>query len=324
MVTRLEIELRPDLKDPRGEEVAHKVRTYLGLSTGEVRTRDVYRIDARLCDDEPQRILHELVDPTLQRGAIGRLAGDDFDVAVHVGYKPGVTDPVAKSARIAIEDTLGRTLGADAAVFTSRLFLFRGDIRQEMNHYHQRGELIITSYVRGVNAYIEETERNPELLPLEFRLLGIRPGKWTPETVISRHQGLLGNIGTELSIARAVAAVGAEEVNDLLSFSPANPNLEIDSAIDRELLFDDILGTYNAFRRPVRFRPEDLAEEYREDGDKLELLDAATAEYNELQSFGQEEIGSNNWVVSGDRTQNRFPIMANDPHRAHSAPSLRY
>jgi len=131
MVTRLEIELRPDLKDPRGEEVAHKVRTYLGLSAGEVRTREVYRIDAPLCDDEPQRILHELVDPTLQRGAIGRLAGEDFDVAVHVGYKPGVTDPVAKSARIAIEDTLGRTLGPDAAVFTSRLFLFRGiDVAQ--------------------------------------------------------------------------------------------------------------------------------------------------------------------------------------------------
>ena len=115
--------------------------------------------------------------------------------------------------------------------------MFRGDIQQEMNHYHRRGELIITSYVRGVNAYVEETERNPGLLPLEFELLGIRPGKWTPETVISRHQGLLGNIGTELGIARAVAIVGADKVNDILSFSPPNPDLEMDPAIDRELLF---------------------------------------------------------------------------------------
>ncbi len=61
----------------------------------------------------------------------------------------------------------------------TRLFMFRGDIRQEMNHYHPRGESIITSFVRGVNAYIEETERNPDLLPLEFELLGIRPGRWT-------------------------------------------------------------------------------------------------------------------------------------------------
>ncbi|MFC1640354.1 penicillin acylase family protein, partial [Gemmatimonadota bacterium] len=206
----------------------------------------------------------------------------------------------------------------------TRLFLFRGDMRQEMNHYHPRGESIITSYVRGVNAYIAETERDPELLPLEFELLGIRPGRWTPETVISRHQGLLGNIGTELDIARAVATLGADKVKKLRSFSPADPNLEMDPVIDRELLFDDILGVYNAFRRPVLFMPEDLAEEYRADSDQPQLLDAPTEPFNELQAFGPEDIGSNNWVVSGDLTQNGFPFMANDPHRAQSAPSLRY
>jgi penicillin amidase len=61
----------------------------------------------------------------------------------------------------------------------TRLFRFRGDLEQELNHYHPRGEEIINAYVRGVNAYIEETERNPDLLPLEFELLGLRPGKWT-------------------------------------------------------------------------------------------------------------------------------------------------
>src|SRR6202000_2452562 len=34
--------------------------------------------------------------------------------------------------------------------------------------------------------------------------------------------------------------------------------------------------------------------------------------------------GSNNWVVSGDHTQSRSAIMANDPHRAIQLPSLRY
>jgi len=37
-----------------------------------------------------------------------------------------------------------------------------------------------------------------------------------------------------------------------------------------------------------------------------------------------EDIGSNNWVVSGRLTESGFPLMANDPHRAQSAPSLRY
>jgi penicillin amidase len=33
--------------------------------------------------------------------------------------------------------------------------------------------------------------------------------------------------------------------------------------------------------------------------------------------------GSNNWVVHGSRTDTGRPILANDPHRAHAAPSLR-
>lgn len=205
----------------------------------------------------------------------------------------------------------------------TRLFEFRGDIVQEMNHYHPRGESIITSFVRGVNAYIEETERNPDLLPLEFELLGIRPGRWTPETVISRHQGLLGNIGTELEIGRAVALAGAERVKELMWFSPPDPDLEMDPAIDSELLFEDILGLYNAFRRPVQFRSEDLVERYRDD-DNLQILEETAGSFNEFQPTGMEDIGSNNWVVSGDLTQNGYTVMANDPHRRQSAPSLRY
>lgn len=65
----------------------------------------------------------------------------------------------------------------------TRLFQFRGDIKAEMNHYHNHVELIITSYVAGVNKYIELTQKNPKLLPLEFGLLGIKPQKWTPEVV---------------------------------------------------------------------------------------------------------------------------------------------
>ena len=47
-------------------------------------------------------------------------------MAVTVAYKPGVTDPVGKSARVAVEDTLGRPLGDDAAVYTSTLYLLDG------------------------------------------------------------------------------------------------------------------------------------------------------------------------------------------------------
>ena len=207
----------------------------------------------------------------------------------------------------------------------TRLFQFRGDIRAEMNHYHDRGELIITAYVEGVNQYIELTRKNPDLLPIEFRLLGIKPHKWTPEVVISRHQGLLGNINEELRIGRQVVLMGAEKTKTLNWFHPNDPLLALDSKIDGQLLMDDILEVYNAYRRPVRFQPGDLVADARNDWKSYRNL--AMIEEQEWQWIEREEKsfwGSNNWVVSGDHTQSGYPMMANDPHRTQSTPSLRY
>ncbi|HUG40217.1 MAG TPA: penicillin acylase family protein, partial [Longimicrobiales bacterium] len=205
----------------------------------------------------------------------------------------------------------------------TRLFRFRGDLTEELNHYHPRGEEIITSFVRGVNAYIVETERDPSLLTPEFGLLGITPGRWTPDVVISRHQGLLGNIGAELANGRAVAKLGPERVLALSNFGPGTPDLALDAAIDGELLFADILGRYNAFRRGIRFRPEDVVAAWP--GEPAAALARANAEAEELAAWRERrDIGSNNWVVSGRLTESGHPIMANDPHRALAAPSLRY
>ena len=219
-----------------------------------------------------------------------------------------------------------------------RLFRFRGDMTQEMNHYHDRGSVIIPAYVDGVNAYIAETEADPSLLPVEFELLGIRPKRWTPEVVISRHQGLLGNIGAELNYGRSVAAVGAEAVKRIANFHPGDPDIALDPAIDGALLSQDILELYNVFRGPVRFRPEHLVAEHRADAEAFLRLEAAMAEsrgaapgWQDAPSWQDplswpdyESLGSNNWVVSGRLSESGFPLMANDPHRAQSAPSLRY
>jgi penicillin amidase len=204
----------------------------------------------------------------------------------------------------------------------TRLFMFRGDLTDELNHYHPRGASIIRAFVDGVNAYIERTAQDPELLPMEFEILGITPQKWTPEVVISRHQGLLGNITQELTFGRAVALIGPEQVKRLEYFHPGEPDIALDEAVDGDLLFQDILGVYNAFRRSIRFAPEDVAHAFRGDSAAYARLAAATQHQRPL--LGGEDIGSNNWVVSGRLTQTGNTIMANDPHRTQSAPSLRY
>lgn len=123
---RIEIGLASGMRDPRGEHVARQVREFLHLPVARVRTRDVYHVAADLTPAEIERVAAELADPVRQRAALGRLDDGPFGVAVRVAYKPGVADPVGRSARVAIEDTLGRSLADDAAVYTSTLYLFDG------------------------------------------------------------------------------------------------------------------------------------------------------------------------------------------------------
>ncbi|MBT3529569.1 MAG: penicillin acylase family protein [Gammaproteobacteria bacterium] len=209
----------------------------------------------------------------------------------------------------------------------TRLFKFRGDMTEEMNHYHPRGAEIITAFVDGVNAYIDVALQDPDSLSLPFKLMGIQPKHWTPEVVISRHQGLLGNIGAELNTGRAVCAIGEDKVRELQYYHPHDPILELDPMIDCEsLIQNDILGLYNAYRRGIRFQPSDLAvADNRNTEESFQSLAATLVEEDrELQKRSIEDIGSNNWVVSGDLTQNGWPMMINDPHRAQAVPSLRY
>ena len=205
----------------------------------------------------------------------------------------------------------------------ARLFRFRGDLTTEMRHYHERGDTIIPAFVDGVNAYIDRTARDPDLLPLEFELLGITPGRWTPEVVVSRHQGLVSNVTQELDNALAVAALGADAVKEL-NYYIGDPDLTIDPAIDASRLHGGILDLYRAHRRALAFEPDDVTVAFRGDRETFERLAAAMPSEIDLERNDYDAIGSNNWVVHGTRTLSGYPIMANDPHRAQSAPSLRY
>ena len=129
-VTRIEVGTRPGFSDSRGVSVARRIREYLGLEVAAVRTRDVYLVEPGLSRAEAERVAREFAGPVVRQGAVGRIEDGPFDVAVGVGYKPGVTDPVGKSARVAIEDLLGRSLGEAAHVYTSRLYLLTGVTRE--------------------------------------------------------------------------------------------------------------------------------------------------------------------------------------------------
>jgi penicillin amidase len=208
----------------------------------------------------------------------------------------------------------------------ARLHMFRGDLDAELAHYHPRGKAIVESFVAGINAWIAEAERNPSLLPIEFAMLGIRPGRWTPAVVISRHQSLTSNVTAEVAAVQAMKAIGADALRSLQYFQGGEPVFTLDAAIDAAAVPQDVLAVYSAFRNPIQFRPEDVAPRFRaaESGGTRGPLQAADGPPVSDLFVDLRDIGSNNWIISGSRTQSTFPLLANDPHRAQSAPSLRH
>ena len=202
----------------------------------------------------------------------------------------------------------------------TRLFKFRGNIVDELNHYHDDGFEIINSYVKGVNTYINEINLSPNDLPLEFKLLNIKPQLWTPEVVISRHQGLLGNIEEELNLGRAVSLIGEDKVKELVWFHPKKPSLKLDKSIRINDLNKDILKLYNAYRKSLKFNINHIDKKYRTN----DLKKISFNNYNKKNYLNDYSIGSNNWAISGKKSNNGYPILANDPHRSITVPSLRY
>ncbi|HEX2277180.1 MAG TPA: phosphoribosylformylglycinamidine synthase subunit PurS [Candidatus Tectomicrobia bacterium] len=132
MPVRLEVTFKPDYRDPLGESVRRGIIEDLGLNVEKVRTVEVYTIDAELTPQEVERVRYELfTDPVIQESsATGRLARD-FSWVVEVGFRPGVTDNVGKTAREGIEEVLGRRLAPAEAVYTSRQYLLTGRLTRD-------------------------------------------------------------------------------------------------------------------------------------------------------------------------------------------------
>jgi phosphoribosylformylglycinamidine synthase subunit PurSL len=132
MATRIEIAYKPGVTDVPGVKLKRRIKSDLGLDVG-VHVVDVYTVDAPL---EPEALdllkSDAFIDPVLQRAFVGEPAVFDADWVIEVGYKPGVTDNVGRTAKEVIEAISGHALREDEAVYTSRMYFFQGLDRKDV------------------------------------------------------------------------------------------------------------------------------------------------------------------------------------------------
>lgn len=195
----------------------------------------------------------------------------------------------------------------------ARLFLYRGDMEREWAAYGPDARSYTEAFVAGINAYVGEVRAGRLPLPVEFRVAGTLPDTWTAEDVVRvRSHGLTRNVVSEVSRARVACAAGLEADRLRRKLEP-EWTTKIPDGLDPCAITPEILADYQLATREVGFaRP----------GTQRTALDPAAflAEADDRVS----SIGSNNWTVAAGRTATGRPILANDPHRMHGVPSLRY
>jgi phosphoribosylformylglycinamidine (FGAM) synthase PurS component len=120
---RIEIGLKNEMRDPLGEKIKKRIQSDLGLSVDSVKTISVFTLDMDLSKDALEKVaIGPFLDPIIQEYRIDGSLAHDFDWLVEVGFKPGVTDNVGKTAKEAIEWRLGKKLKEEERVQSMRRF----------------------------------------------------------------------------------------------------------------------------------------------------------------------------------------------------------
>jgi penicillin amidase len=154
---------------------------------------------------------------------------------------------------------------------------------------------LLEAYAAGVNAYLET---HPGSKGLEFTILGltgveIDPEPWTPLDTLTWGKVLAWRLGGEETVelirAHIAARLGSSALPVLMpAYDPDYP-----------LILGSMLS-------------------------EPSLQAVPEAAYTPILPGDGLEIGSNNWVIGGDRTTTGTPLLANDPHLGIQMPSVWY
>ncbi len=192
----------------------------------------------------------------------------------------------------------------------ARLFLYRGDMYSEWLAYGSDAKRIAESFTAGINAWLALLNDNPDLLPPEFDLLDYTPSRWSADDIVRiRSHGLWRNVAREVERAKAFCA-GDQKLTQLTKVLEPKWQTKVPEGLDPCSIPDNVLDDYLLATAPVRF----------DDASKLMAATLAAGRDKALDTA----LGSNNWAIAPAKSSTGRPILADDPHRAHAVPSLRY
>ena len=158
--------------------------------------------------------------------------------------------------------------------------------------------VMVEAYVDGINAYIDRLPKDQ--FPIEYKILDYTPENFSVEKVallLKNMAWTLTGRSSDLPLTRLWNLYGKATVDELFPVMP--------------YFVDPILSEPVIPQSPLTVEaPPDLYQ--------------STAGEAKLPFVPDERNGSNNWAVSGSRTQSGNAILANDPHLALTLPAIWY
>lgn len=171
---------------------------------------------------------------------------------------------------------------------------------------------ILQSYADGVNAYLQT--RSGSGISLEYAILALQNSgyeiePWAPtDTLIWAKVmawDLSGNLEAEVERALLGQHLSPGRVDQLFPGFPEEKPVIVET------------GQRADVTRPPVSVPDDAIP-------ALSAAASAIEQVRELTGSHFEGIGSNNWVIGGERTESGLPLLANDTHLAIQMPSIWY
>ncbi|MGV3487712.1 MAG: penicillin acylase family protein, partial [Tuberibacillus sp.] len=193
------------------------------------------------------------------------------------------------------QDKYFRTLGLRRAAEAS------------FNAYSAKAKNVLQWYADGVNAYMKEAEKKGKL-PAGFRILRYHPEPWTPIDSLTIGKYMAFDLGGHWEgQAFRYYLLDHYSKEQALDLFPSYPD-------GAPTILQDLDDT------PVK--PDKKVLEAASATLESSDLDLESSLVNAV--IPPPFVGSNNWVVAGDKTASGKPYLANDPHLGVATPSIWY
>jgi len=156
----------------------------------------------------------------------------------------------------------------------------------------------LQAYSRGVNYWIEHLQ--PKDYPVEFKLMDYKPEKWSPLKTIMIQKymaNMLAGGDNDVERTNALSYFGQKDFERLFSnkfqeYAPMIDSGECAKAAANQYK-SRLASTWFGASKSDPYQPE-------------------------------PGYGSNSWVISGNKTNSGYPVLASDPHLELTLPSIWY